>query len=197
MSNPLTASAWLQRYRTRISRIAWFAVIGYLFGYLRIPVVPFDSTLGIVGLLVVTLGLAVRSLSAGMLQKNAVLATDGIYAIVRNPLYFGSLLLLSGVNILIFHWLMALTSLLLFVVIYASTILREESGLAHSYGEQWQAFKRTTPRLFPNLLKLGELRHSTWSGSQWYKNHEHNTILAAIAIVAALYLYGRYIAING
>jgi protein-S-isoprenylcysteine O-methyltransferase Ste14 len=194
MSQRPPLSKILQRHRVRIARILWWVLLIYLFLIERITIIPLASTPGLVGIGVIGLGLLVRSLSAGMLHKNQVLASEGIYAMVRNPLYFGSLLLLVGVNIIIANWLMAVSSMVLFAITYIPTIKGEESGLAHAYGEEWEAFKKSTPRLFPNLLKLGELRNSRWSYPQWVKNHEHNTVLAAIGILIVLQLYSSYFA---
>ncbi len=185
----------LQRHRVLIARVIWVALIAYAFGYLRISVQPFDSPLGLAGIAVIVLGLGVRSLSAGMLRKNEVLATDGIYSIVRNPLYFGSLLLLLGVNLIVADLLVLAVTMGLFAFTYVPTILQEERGLANAYGEQWRAFKQSTPRLFPNLLRLGALRDAHWSAQQWRRNHEHNTVLAAGGILLLIYLYGRFAAL--
>lgn len=194
MNQRPTLSKKLQQHRVRIARILWGVLLIYLFAIERIAITPLTSKFGVIGIGVIVLGLLVRSLSAGMLHKNQVLATEGIYAMVRNPLYFGSLLLLVGVNIIIANWLMAVSSVALFAITYIPTIKGEESGLAHAYGEEWEAFKKSTPRLFPNLLRVGELKKSRWSYPQWIKNHEHNTVLAAIAILIALQFYSNFFA---
>lgn len=192
----LTFNMQLQKYRVMIARVIWIALILYLFVYQRTPVMPLDSTFGLLGIVVTLLGVTVRSLSAGALRKNEVLATEGIYAIVRNPLYLGSLLMIIGVNIIVAHWLVAVVSAFLFVITYVPTILNEEKGLHFAYGEEWIAYTQRTPRLFPNPLKLGELANHRWSARQWYKNHEHNTVIAALAVLLILHLYQRYLAVQ-
>ncbi len=183
---------FLQKYRVLLSRIIFTLLVIDVFGYLRIPIQPFDAPLGLAGLLLIALGVGVRSLSAGVLHKNDILATEGIYAMVRNPLYFGSLLLLLGVNLIIFHWLVLLVTLGIFALTYVPTILREEVGLAQKYGDAWHAYVASTPRILPNPLRLSALRGMQWSGAQWYRNHEHNTLIAALVIIALLEAYRRY-----
>jgi len=193
-SNPLLAQ--LQRKRVLIARIVVAVLVLYLFAYKRIPVIPLGSGLGLAGIAVLFLGVLIRSLSAGVLQKNDVLAVDGIYAIVRNPLYLGSLVILLGVNILIANPLALVVTVALFLITYIPTILREEGGLAYAYGESWHAYTRRTPRLLPNPLRLGALRQVRWSLRQWRKNHEHNTVLAALLLLLLLHLYGRFVAVR-
>jgi protein-S-isoprenylcysteine O-methyltransferase Ste14 len=186
----------LRKYRVLIARSIWLLLFLYLFVYLRQPVKALSSNEGMVGIGLILLGVVVRSLSAGMLHKNEQIANRGLYGMVRNPLYFGSLLLLVGINVIIANPVAWVVSLLLFLITYIPTILGEEAGLARAFGEQWEAYKRSTPRLIPNPLKLGELRHIRWNARQWYKNHEHNTVLAALVILALLYAYNRYWAIQ-
>ncbi len=196
MTTSTTFRLALRKHRVLIARVIWLLLFLYLFVYLRQPVKALTSLEGVIGIVLIAAGVLVRSLSAGMLHKNEQIANHGIYGMVRNPLYFGSLLLLVGVNVIIANPLAWLVSLLLFAITYIPTILGEEEGLAAAFGDAWVAYKNSTPRLFPNPLKLGELRHTSWNARQWYRNHEHNTVLAALAILALLYAYNHYWAIQ-
>lgn len=195
MATSTTFRLALRKHRVLIARVIWLLLFLYLFVFLRQPVKALGSLEGVIGILVIAAGVLVRSLSAGMLHKNEQIANHGVYGMVRNPLYFGSLLLLVGVNILIANPVAWIVSLMLFAITYIPTILSEEEGLAYAFGDAWVAYKNSTPRLIPNPLKLGELRHTRWSARQWYRNHEHNTVLAALAILALLYAYNAYWAI--
>ncbi len=196
MANSSPFRLALRKHRVLIARVIWLLLFLYLFVYLRQPVKALGSLEGMIGITLIGAGVLVRSLSAGMLHKNEQIATQGIYGMVRNPLYFGSLLLLLGINVIIANPVAWVVSLLLFAITYIPTILGEEKGLASTFGETWVAYKNSTPRLIPNPLKLGKLRHTNWNARQWYKNHEHNTVLAALAILALLYAYNRYWAIQ-
>ena len=195
MATSTTFRLALRKHRVLIARVIWLLLFLYLFVYLRQPVKALGSLEGLIGITLIAAGVVVRSLSAGMLHKNEQIANHGIYGMVRNPLYFGSLLLLLGINVIIANPVAWVVSLLLFAITYIPTILGEEEGLASTFGEAWIAYKNSTPRLIPNPLKLGELRHTSWNARQWYKNHEHNTVLAALVILALLYAYNRYWAI--
>src|SRR5881394_503922 len=53
-----------------------------------------------IGLPVALIGAGFRALAAGVIKKDATLATSGVYALTRNPLYFGSSLLATGFSIM-------------------------------------------------------------------------------------------------
>lgn len=186
----------MQRHRVLLGRVVLGLLLIYVFGVERIAIMPFGSALGIAGLAFIGAGLLVRSLSAGMLHKNKQLTTEGIYALVRNPLYLGSLLLLIGVNLIIADPLTAGVSVSLFALTYVPTIAKEERGLRKAFPEQWEAYAESTPRLLPRLTRLGALAEAAWSMAQWRKNHEHNTIFAAVAILGLLFAYGQYIGVQ-
>ena len=82
--------------------------------------------------------------------KTAALVADGPYRHVRNPLYFGNVLMGLGMG--------ALASRLGFVVLQALMLLfcyrlifREEAELHTAQGEQYEAFKKAVPRLCPAI----------------------------------------------
>ena len=58
---------------------------------------PFAMT----GLVLVLVGLGIRSWAAGVIKKTKVLATTGPYRLCRHPLYLGSLLMMLGFCIIV------------------------------------------------------------------------------------------------
>ena len=196
MSQPNSLVGWLQRKRVWIARLTLIPVVLYLFGWERIEILSLDSNQALWGIVAIVLGIIVRSLSAGALHKNSVLSTSGIYAMVRNPLYVGSFLFLIGICLVINHPLFWVASLVIFAITYVPTILSEERGLQQAFPDQWAEFTSSTPRFIPNIVRIDALADAQWSARQWYKNHEHNSVLAAIFILALLELYNRFWAIH-
>ena len=64
--------------------------------------------LSLLGSGLILTGLFIRSWSAGILRKTEVLVTSGPYAVVRNPLYVGSFLMMFGFCLLMNDWPSAL-----------------------------------------------------------------------------------------
>ena len=81
--------------------------------------------------------------------KNQRLAAVGPYALVRNPLYAGSLLATLGVGCVTAS--LTLTAVLFgFIMAYYSrTVAREEAHLEQSFGPEYLAYKARVPRWVP------------------------------------------------
>ncbi|HEA25516.1 MAG TPA: isoprenylcysteine carboxylmethyltransferase family protein [Ectothiorhodospiraceae bacterium] len=188
--------SWLQKRRVHIARLTLWPLIIYLFAYERVSILSIDHTQYQLGLLALVVGVLTRSISAGTLHKNQQLNMEGIYAIVRNPLYVGSFFILLGINLIIHHPLVWAASIIIFSLTYIPTILGEENTLKKIFPDQWGQFEATVPRFIPNILRIFELRKTSWNFKQWHKNHEHYTVITAILVVVILELYSRYIAVN-
>lgn len=79
------------------------------------------------------------------------LVADGPFRYVRNPLYFGILLMSVGIG-------MFATGIGFLVLILGQTLIvlrlmgREEAGLLESQGDAYRAYQAAVPRLFPAIL---------------------------------------------
>ena len=132
-------------------------------------------------------GLLIRSWAAGTLRKYKRLVTEGPYALVRNPLYFGSFLMIAGFCMLLgdLHalWIVGLPVVLL----YWLAIRDEEQLLNHLFPEEWPTYAARTPRLVPWRWK--GLSMTGWSLHQWRKNHEFNAWLGSALALGGLRLW--------
>jgi protein-S-isoprenylcysteine O-methyltransferase Ste14 len=165
------------------------AISAVLFGTLGLRdvatgVVPHDlldfrDAMTVVGLAGVLIGLALRSWAAGFLVKNDELTTTGPYALLRNPLYLGSFLMVIGFCMLIHDGLNLSVVAVLLPCLYIPKVLYEERLLAGLYPQQWQRYAAATPRFFPRRLTARPL--AGWRFSQWIKSREFNAVLAAVA----------------
>jgi protein-S-isoprenylcysteine O-methyltransferase Ste14 len=86
----------------------------------------------------------------GMRLDTSRLVADGPYRYVRNPLYFGNILLAIGLGLL--------ASRIGFIILVAGMILYdcrlillEEAGIAAIQGERYRAYCSAVPRLLPAL----------------------------------------------
>lgn len=145
------------------------------------------------GLLVA--GEAVRFWAAGYIAKDADIATGGPYAFVRNPLYFGSLLLAVGYGLMSGLGVAAVTAMLVvFVAFHMAAILYEESFLKGKFGQPYLDYIAQVPRLIPSIVPKTSGKGS-YSWSQAIYNREH--ISAAFALGFAALLSLRFLWLKG
>ncbi len=136
----------------------------------------------------VALGEIVRFWSAGYIAKDAVIATGGPYAHVRNPLYFGSLLLAVGYGLVsgLGVWGVLFT-VALFLVFHLAAILYEEKFLTQKFGQPYRDYVQRVPRLLPSPWPRTTGTGSfTWAQS--LKNREQTSALFALIFVLLLSL---------
>ena len=103
-----------------------------------------------VGLPISILGLLLRGWAAGHLAKDQRLAETGPYALVRNPLYLGTLLAAAGLAVASRRILLALLFAAVFVLVYLPVIEREEKYLATLF-PQYPAYAARVPMLLPRF----------------------------------------------
>ena len=140
------------------------------------------------GVALVALGEVVRFWSAGYISKDAEIATGGPYAHVRNPLYFGSLLLAIGYGLVsgLGVWGVLLT-VALFLVFHLAAIFYEEKFLTNKFGQPYLEYVKRVPRLLPSPWpKTTGTGRFEWAQS--LKNREQTSALFALIFVLLLSL---------
>jgi len=165
-----------------------------LFGSLIIEdvivgVVPhdiFDWTIpkALVGMLCVLGGLTMRSWAAGFLIKDSELTTTGPYALIRNPLYLGSFLMIAGFCFLIDDRENIWIAPVLLLLIYLPKVRSEERGLASRFPDAWSRYSTQTPRFLPRSIAWPRL--AGWRFTQWRRSREYNAVLATMVGLLAL-----------
>ena len=86
-------------------------------------------------------------------NKTKNLITAGPFSMVRNPLYFFSLIMLIGFSLALKAIYLPLALLLIFVLFHVPTIANEEKKLQDIHGEKFKDYVKYTPRLIPNIFK--------------------------------------------
>lgn len=84
-------------------------------------------------------------------QRADSLNTDGLYSVVRNPLYLGNFLALSGIVLsTMVWWFMAIAGLLYWLYI-ERIIATEEAYLSDKFGAEYEAWTERTPAFLPAI----------------------------------------------
>lgn len=138
----------------------------------------------LLGAVFVAMGLALRALASGHVQKNEQLTMTGPYAYTRNPLYLGSLILAIGFVIAARSIWIALILVVLFLAIYLPVIRAEEKYLAQRFPE-FASYAGRVPRLLPRMRLSGD-SGGKFSWGLYWKHREYNATLGSVAILATL-----------
>jgi protein-S-isoprenylcysteine O-methyltransferase Ste14 len=136
------------------------------------------------GAVVATMGIAIRALASGHVQKDRVLTRTGPYAYVRNPLYLGSIVIGIGFTIAARDiWIVAVL-LVFFAAIYLPVIRGEQNFLRSRFPE-YAEYTRQVPSLVPRTLWFWGAT-SGFSRELYLRHREYNSLLGAAAILAVL-----------
>lgn len=189
-SSSVTLVRWLTRRRIAIS-LTGFSIL-VTTNLLVVGAVPCNPLKVLqpqvaIGLMAVMAGLLIRSWSAGTLNKSREITASGPYAIVRNPLYIGSFLMMLGFCVLCHDW-----ATLLFVAgpvswLYWLQVRVEEERLGKMFPGQWPAYRDRVPRFFPR--HLSRLAFGGWSASMWWMNREHRALATSLLGLLGIYLW--------
>jgi protein-S-isoprenylcysteine O-methyltransferase Ste14 len=158
--------------------------LGFAFAVLYIFLAKPTARSMIIGAAVAIVGLAIRALASGHVQKNEQLATSGPYAYTRNPLYLGSLVLAVGFTLAARSWWIALAVMVFFFAIYIPVIRGEEKFLRERF-PQFDNYAGNVPLLFPRLTAF-EGNRGGFSWDLYWKHREYNSLLGSAVIAAAL-----------
>lgn len=179
---------WLVRRRIAIS-LAGFASLAFL-NVCVVKTIPenplaFRDPFVFAALAMLALGLALRSWSAGTLNKSRELTMVGPYALVRNPLYLGSFLMMLGFAILCRDWPTFTFIVGPLAFVYWLQVRFEEERLSQKFAAQWPSYAQNTPRFFPR--KIVKQAFSGWSLAEWLRNREYNAIVASTMGLVAIF----------
>ncbi len=160
-----------------------------------------DAALDMACLSVSLCGYAIRVAAVGYARKGTSgrstkefksdsLNTDGIYAVVRNPLYLGNFFIILGLSMMSRDWRMVLINILLFICFYFPIILREEDYLRASFGGAFDEYAGRVPAVVPDLRRWRrpEMRFNVAR----VLRREHDSLAATVITFFAIEILRTY-----
>jgi protein-S-isoprenylcysteine O-methyltransferase Ste14 len=137
------------------------------------------------------LGEAIQLWCFASLQKNQVLAANGPYAMVRNPMYLGRYLLLLGMLALLGNvWLLAAFTIVYYFYM-VNRVRREEALLERTFGAAYESYRARVPRFLPRLAPHDEGRIAFFDWGTFVRNHGLRNLaqVTAFYVLAGSYLF--------
>ena len=123
------------------------------------PILPFN----VLGILLIVVGEMIRinavRYAGGATRTRNVgapsLCTSGPYSRTRNPLYWGNIIIYTGVAFLgggEWMWYLTSTVIIFFIVQYYFIISLEEETLKLKFGEEYESYIENVPKLLPKII---------------------------------------------
>ncbi len=120
-------------------------------------------------------------------RKDTEVVIDGPYAVCRHPLYLGSLLAVLGIGLFTRSVVLSGLLPLLFGIVFAFTIRREERYLEQRHGDVWRRYRETVPALWPRFSNARPLSSRMLNVTIYRKAFlDAASMLALLMIVMAL-----------
>jgi protein-S-isoprenylcysteine O-methyltransferase Ste14 len=147
-----------------------------------------DEYLDALGIGLVLSGFLFRIVARGYKEEKSYggknLVKDGPYHLMRHPMYFGTLLIGMGIISALFKlWTFPLF-LIIYYLIYAPQIQKEEDTLSCRFGEEYKNYCKITPKYFPKVHSLLKPRDYISLKLSWIKKELSSLIMVMVTIIA-------------
>ncbi len=136
-----------------------------------------------VGFLLIVIGVFFRGWASGYIDKNRELATEGPYALTRNPLYFGNFILGMGIAIASNHRIGYVIFLAFFLTFFTFLILLERKRMKAKFGPVYEEWAKTSGLFFPRIRPI---RKFNFNIAYYMKNREYRVLYFSLFVIAVL-----------
>jgi protein-S-isoprenylcysteine O-methyltransferase Ste14 len=162
----------LRVYTWRIRITALLLITGFALAILSAPRLQIngfaDQAFDIAGYLALMAGISLRiwSVAAISTRKTIILVSTGPYALCRNPLYVGTLLIVIGFLALVQSATMTILTIPIIFLYIWGVVPAEERVLLQHHGDAYREYCASTSRWLPRLSSWKRLGiEPAWSGS--------------------------------
>jgi protein-S-isoprenylcysteine O-methyltransferase Ste14 len=135
------------------------------------------------GFFVMMIGMFFRAWSSGYINKDVELATEGPYQLTRNPLYFGNLLLGTGIALASSNRWVTIIFVAYFLFFFTFLIAIERKRMRQRFGARYDEWAKEANLFFPKIKKI---RNLNFNISFYMKNREYRVFCFSLLIVVAL-----------
>ena len=156
-----------------------------VFPHQRQPVL--DGVLNAAGMGLILFGFLFRISARGYKEENTsngnALVKTGPYAVIRNPMYFGTFIIGTGVVVMLLElWLFFLFAAVFFMI-YIPQMKKEERVLLEKFGQEYKEYCRLTPKYFPRFDYLLRLNQYVSLKPFWIKKEIISLVTTVLVVI--------------
>jgi protein-S-isoprenylcysteine O-methyltransferase Ste14 len=141
----------------------------------------------LVGAGLAVLGISIRAWASGHLRKMAELTTSGPYAHTRNPLYFGTFLMVAGAAIAAGTWWLVALVVGLFLLVYVPVMLAEVDTMRALFPDQYDQWAAEVPLFLPRPVPWrASDRKNQFDPRLYLRYREYRAAIGVAGVLAVL-----------
>ena len=178
---PMSKRQWTSVERWRVP-LGFAAVVIYL-----VFAKPTWTSI-VAGFPIALIGLGIRAWASGHLRKNVRLAVSGPYAYSRNPLYFGSALMLSGALISSGNLFLTIGLLSVFLLVYYPVMSSEAERMRSLFGADYDRWEAQVPLFIPRLFAARIDSGEKFEAELYIRHREYRAFIGLAVLYALLAL---------
>lgn len=138
-------------------------------------------------------GILIRLWANGYAIKMDKLTTSGPYAFVRNPLYFGTILIAVGLVGMFQSYLAGACFLAILIGSYYSTIKKEEAMLEEKFKASYLDYKKHVRAMIPSIFPYRGGEKWPFSFKRLMRSKEYKTCFWIIIVVIIFHLKSEFL----
>jgi protein-S-isoprenylcysteine O-methyltransferase Ste14 len=138
-----------------------------------------------IGFFFIIAGMFFRGWSSGYINKDDELATQGPFALTRNPLYFGNFILGAGIAIAGNNVCCYTIFLVYYLLFFPFLMVIEHKRLKKKFGKQYEEWAERSNSFFPKIKRLDKRGFNI---SFYMKNREYKVLYFSLLVVAVFVL---------
>jgi protein-S-isoprenylcysteine O-methyltransferase Ste14 len=120
------------------------------------------------------------------------LVQGGMFALCRNPLYFGNVLIAVGLSLVINAHAFYLIVIPLIVLAYSTIVAAEEAYLREKFGPQYEDYCSRVNRWLPRPMNFRSAVSAMRFNWKRVLLKEYNTTFVLFGLLACLYVWSQY-----
>lgn len=180
-----------QNLRAKLQRLR--VPLGFITAILFIFASQPTSRSLMVGIPIAICGVLIRAWASGYLRKNSELATSGPYAYTRNPLYFGSFVMVIGCAVCGGNWWLGLWLIGFFLVVYWPVMQAEAAHMQRLFAGDYERWAGNVQLFIPRLTPYRDGDVQSFDLEQYLRHREYRALIGLAIVIGILALKATHV----